>query len=539
MVTVALPPEITGYSVNSDSDTNDYDHLFRINLNTGAYTKLGIVAAQGETHRDVEGLAFAPDGTLYGVDEFTMTLFPLSVVNGTVFYPEREPLKGINEGPGNDFGMTFACDGNLYITSVLDQSLFRLSLDGTAERIGSPGILGANISALAAWGNPVELYGMGNGLDDNNQVDSRKLYTININTGVASVVGTNLGNDATVKPYKEAGLAFDEGGGLWAITDRREVIGGTFDSQILQIDKVAGTATGSSETTGENGFESLAIAPPQGCFDPDPEKRATFRVYKRFMDDNDVTPATFKLDCNDGHPSIDSKTSIPVNGNFSDYEINFVVTDFTDGQLRCEVFEEPVPKGYTAAYSCDGEAECSADEPSEFEPLFEGPCLFENVSMGDNNSCYIKNYLDPVEVKVTKMWVDEHAELENPTTARVSYACENARRDTAEFLPSLVRGKLIFVEDEQVHKLKIYPNFDPENPTTCSFFESGHDIVDSSVEPDGSDCQDLKLKPGSGAKCTFVNIRLYEGIPTLSRGGLVLFASLMLLIGLLAVRRIS
>ena len=221
-----------GYSINSDSDTADTDNLFKIDLATGNLTKIGKVVALGQTRIDVEGLAFAPDGELYGVDESTMTLFPIDLQTGAVVYQREQDLVGVSKGPGNDFGMTFACDEKLYLTSVLNDTLFTLNLDGSAQVIGNAGSLGANISAIAAFGNPVRLYGLGNGLDGDNNVDSRTLYEIDITTGIATPIGNGIGNAAA--PYKEAGLAFDEDGVLWAITDRRNVADGTHPSQILK-----------------------------------------------------------------------------------------------------------------------------------------------------------------------------------------------------------------------------------------------------------------------------------------------------------------
>ena len=252
-----------GYGINSDSASNlNSDSLYVIDLATGTHTRLGRVQSQGQTKIDVEGLAFAPDGTLYGVDDDSMTLFPINVVDGSVITKGEVSIIGMPSGGGNDFGLTFACDGNLYATSVATQSLYRVSPDGNATPIGASGSLGANISALAAYGNPVQLYGLGNGLTGAGTVDSRMLYSIDVETGQASPLPQQLG--AAVDPYNQAGLAFDDNGTLWAITDRRAALGQDFPSQIIRIDTTTGVATHSAVTI-EQGFESLAISPPQGC----------------------------------------------------------------------------------------------------------------------------------------------------------------------------------------------------------------------------------------------------------------------------------
>ena len=62
------------YSINSDSGTQDEDSLYSIELESGAIDRVGSVSP---AKMDVEGLAFAPDGTLFAIDDETLTLFPL------------------------------------------------------------------------------------------------------------------------------------------------------------------------------------------------------------------------------------------------------------------------------------------------------------------------------------------------------------------------------------------------------------------------------------------------------------------------------
>ena len=141
--------------------------------------------------------------------------------------------------------------------------MYRLELTGKTETIGSEGALGENISAIAAYGNPTRLYGLGNGQFQSGQTDSPNLYSIDVTTGVATLIGP-LGQEAG--EYNQGGLAFDTEGGLWAITDRRIINNSIEDlpSQILSIDAATGSATLVSSTS-EVGFESLAISPPSAC----------------------------------------------------------------------------------------------------------------------------------------------------------------------------------------------------------------------------------------------------------------------------------
>jgi len=254
------------YSVNSDSgNISTEDSLYLIDLATGNDQRRGTLFTGVETRRDTEGLAFAPDGTLWGIDDESMSLFPITTSNGAVSFQAEKNLSGIQAGGGNDFGMTFSCDNTLYITSVVSNTLYSLDLEGNSTVIGT---LGANISAISAIGNPTRLYGLGNGQFENGNTDSPNLYSINTDTGAAILIGA-LGN--TVGVYNQGGLAFDGSGDLWAITDRRIVNGEIADlaSQVLRIDLNSGAASVVSSTS-EVGFESLAIAPPTECSGPGP-----------------------------------------------------------------------------------------------------------------------------------------------------------------------------------------------------------------------------------------------------------------------------
>lgn len=288
-----------GYSINSDSLPATEDNLYRIDLATGAETRLGLIRTNTEeTKIDVEGLAFAPDGTLYGVDDQTLTLFPINIDNGRVLDQQDVNLGGLPIGGGNDFGLTFACDGNLYLTSVATRSLYRVSLTGTATRIGTAGSLNANISALASFGNPVQLFGLSNG--GLNSSDIAGLYSISAADGTATLIG-ELGSNAA--KYDEAGLAFDSVGQLWAITDRNAVLPSPLPSQILRIDKNTGLATLVAQTT-DFGFESLAITIPQGCDSSNGEETAEvveLTVNKEWLYSEDelsfFNTAKIKLEC--------------------------------------------------------------------------------------------------------------------------------------------------------------------------------------------------------------------------------------------------
>lgn len=254
-----------GYSVNSDQPLGDT--LYLIDLDNGTSQAIGSgVSAFGVNRIDIEGLAMAPDSSLWGLDDDHLSLFEIDKTTGTVVTGSERTLSGIDASQSNDFGLTFTCDGSLYATSVASQSLYKIDqATGSASRIGALGSLGVNISAISSIGaEPVEIYGLGNGLlGDEGPADNRSLYRINIEDGTVTRVGS-VGE--AVATYSEAGLSFDDNGDLWAITDRSQ---SGANSQILKINPVTGNAVVQSTTT-VLGFESLAVAPPAGCLDDEP-----------------------------------------------------------------------------------------------------------------------------------------------------------------------------------------------------------------------------------------------------------------------------
>ncbi len=260
-----------GYAINSRGNFQDDSQVFalwQINLATGQETYVGWTGA-GIIYTDVEGLAFDSQGVLFGADDDTNTLLRISTQTGSA-----TPIGGSNGNmglPGSqimDFGMTFDCEGSLWLSSDVRKEFYQADPDtGQLTLVGSAGSLGAPITGLAAWGD--EVYGIGQGShrpDSNGPdlVDSPYLYRIDTDSGTAETIGY-LGD--SVGLYHNAGLAFDGDGKLWAIVDRRDINGQDLSSRILRIDPDTGSAQVVAETI--VGIESLAITPPGGC-DGDP-----------------------------------------------------------------------------------------------------------------------------------------------------------------------------------------------------------------------------------------------------------------------------
>lgn len=237
-----------GYAVNSDGfrvPEEEIDNLFRINLSTGEAERIGATG-----FLDIEGLSFSSEGELMGADDESNSLLSIDIFtgagravggfSGNLLLPASQVL---------DFGLSFTCDA-LYATSDNLSTLYRIDHEtGEATLVGSTSV---PLTGLAAYGDT--LYGIGAG------ELAPALYKVDPITAVTTMVGP-LGSAAAA--YVDAGLAFDEEGQLWAITDRRNVGGESYPSQILTIDIETGRATAIAETL--YGIEAVAITAPGGC----------------------------------------------------------------------------------------------------------------------------------------------------------------------------------------------------------------------------------------------------------------------------------
>lgn len=241
-----------GYSVNSDSRSAseaEIDNLYLIDLATGDAMRIGPVG-----FLDVEGLAFSPDGILFGADDESNSLIQINTETGAAAAVGGQ-ANNLQLDPTQvfDFGLTFRCSDDQPILSSdnLQQLLMSdLSEDGRAIIIGNTSNVPITGLATLVSDGEEQIYGLGAGTSPN-------LYMIDSITGQATLIGP-LQNAAS---YTDAGVAFDEDGQLWAITDRTSVGGGeTLPSQILRIDITTGSATVVAETI--DGIESLAISAP-------------------------------------------------------------------------------------------------------------------------------------------------------------------------------------------------------------------------------------------------------------------------------------
>lgn len=249
VLAVALPAaasaQPSGFAVNSD-DRDEADRLLSIDLPSGTTTLVGELPSLLE---DVEGLAFAPDGQLYGADSATRTLVRVNLeTGGAQSVDGRTGNLGFAPGGSLDFGLTFTCDGRLLLAAEQTRSLYEVDRDtGAARLVGALGGLGDAMTAVASFGPDVYGLAAGGGF-----------YRIDAEAGTAEWLATIDAFEIT-----DGGLAFDDEGTLWAVASDF-----SFDpSRIFTIDPASGAVTERSRT--RPGVESLAIGPPAPCSTPD------------------------------------------------------------------------------------------------------------------------------------------------------------------------------------------------------------------------------------------------------------------------------
>jgi len=256
--------------------------------------------------------------------------------------------------------------------------------------------------------------------------------------------------------------------------------------------------------------------------------RATFEVFKEFTDGDNPTEAEVTIECFTGLPLTQSQTIT------EDQSVEFVVTDFDDGELDCVISENLDDlEGYTPTYFAGG-PNASSDEDG---------CHFNDLSVFGENSCSIVNEADPVDIDIEKIWVIEGPSGDEVDTGyRLTLHCDSPIVGGQECGGSMVSSpegsdsysypfcKKFYGDSSQNFVGQVYPEY-PESH--CWVDER---VYDDSVEVSNG-CGNLVVSAGEGTSCVIVNTVFFEGIPTLSRYGMAIMALLMLGLGLVTFRR--
>ncbi|HET6565816.1 MAG TPA: IPTL-CTERM sorting domain-containing protein, partial [Xanthomonadales bacterium] len=266
---------------------------------------------------------------------------------------------------------------------------------------------------------------------------------------------------------------------------------------------------------------------------------ARFTVLKDFTDGN-PGEVTVAIDCNTGL-ILDQDKVITEDG----IGVTFVVTDYTAGNLACNVKEQPVA-GYSADYEASGDSASSdVDDPAE-----DAGCYWTEIEGGVENLCVITNEPDTVNVVINKEWLypgSADASIVSDEFSVVVY-CSNAHivdgdeycglvgtADAAQSeIISLNSCKYLSGSGDTSFNVGVVPHTWPGGQ--CYAYEVD---VDQAVEVENGCASAMAVSAGSGNSCTITNTVFFEGIPTLSQYGMMLMALLMLGVGFVAVRRIS
>jgi streptogramin lyase len=258
LVTQSAGAEPLAYAINSDSFSESlHDHVLRVDLATGEFEDIGSMRLGGAVapFLDTEGLALDLDGQLWAVDDGTKTFFRIDTTTRAAAIPGNQIGNlGLPTGitAGLDLGLTFACDGAVFMSGEVSRTLYRIDpSNGRATPVGSLGALGFKITDLAVYGDL--LIGLGSEGDEG-------VYAIDRVSGTAQPIG----DFSSSVRFNDGGIGFDAQGQLWAIVEE----GGAVPSRIYRIDLATGRET--LVTTSTPGIESLAVTPPQCPVGPEP-----------------------------------------------------------------------------------------------------------------------------------------------------------------------------------------------------------------------------------------------------------------------------
>jgi IPTL-CTERM motif len=258
--------------------------------------------------------------------------------------------------------------------------------------------------------------------------------------------------------------------------------------------------------------EASTIIPQISWCDPTgTEATATFLVTKTYSDSNpDAVEVT--LSCN---------TGLPLTQSFmisDDEPVNFVVTNFTQGAMDCEVTETGTAAGYTPSYDNGSIVSTTS-------------CAYTGVASGEY-ACAIINTAEPATFAVTKDWVIGGAEGDDVIEeAIVTIFCNNEIQEGSWNGSHYVLSDLLIGDGDS-----LVATVDTTLQSALCWAEE--DIVQSGVESE-DDCSQRAIPAGGSSSCTITNTVFFEGIPTLSQYGLALLTLLTLSIGFVGLRRFA
>ncbi|HVT31576.1 MAG TPA: hypothetical protein VHE32_02960 [Rhodanobacteraceae bacterium] len=239
-----------------------YDTLYQFGLTSHTATAVGSAGRYGgQPIANLSGLSFTPDGdALYAVAGGMNSLARINPETGSASIVGLFGLAGQGDPHRNDaldLGMTFGCDGTLWLVSAYAEKVWTVdSGNGATELVGATG---HTITGLVANGSV--LYAAG-GRGDNG------FYWIDTSTGKATRIG-DFGDDRWINSVS---MSFDEAGKLWAVLNYVPPAPGSTTvpdwADLATIDVATGKLTIVGPITGPEslrqlGMKGFAIGPPR------------------------------------------------------------------------------------------------------------------------------------------------------------------------------------------------------------------------------------------------------------------------------------
>ncbi|MDC8014219.1 hypothetical protein [Tahibacter soli] len=240
-----------------------YDQIYRIDLATRQASLVGDNGRYGSQPIVFKGLAYAPNGALYGASDNVKALFRLDAPGSVTNFVGSLGLNGQGDQANFDaldLGLAIGCDSQQWLTSTYAQKLWKV--DAASGATSFVGNLGAKITGIAAKGR--ELYGFGSRGHDG-------FYKIDTTTGAATLIKSYpsfVGNASSMWP------AFDASGQLWVVITYMPPplpgMPGVRWSDLAKVDIATGEMTVLGSITGPESLEfigllGVAIAPPAAC----------------------------------------------------------------------------------------------------------------------------------------------------------------------------------------------------------------------------------------------------------------------------------
>lgn len=234
IVAILVSSWVSGATLYGVQSPGDPGQLMSIDTATGAPSVIGPISSI------IDGIAFAPDGTLYAADNSAYQLVTLNPANGSVAsvigsYGNSALVEGLAVRPSDE--VLFGIDNSGPSLITLDTTT------GAATSVGLFGV-GVTMAGLAFNLDGSVLYSIGH--------NDGCLYTVNQSTGAATSVGCG-GAGPTGGPL---GMARDPVSGTLYVAEYWGTVG---PSVLAIVSDVDGSRTTVGPITGFNQIEGLSF----------------------------------------------------------------------------------------------------------------------------------------------------------------------------------------------------------------------------------------------------------------------------------------